>query len=276
MKNLIKEYVNLVLKEKSGEGGANYELQVFDAIKLAGASGKMKGVAGFDANLPDADITVNGQVYNVEVKMNGDAQMGGGSVGWKDGIFFPAGKDLDAMESIADALNASEDSSKVGNAIKRLCNFLSKKSGKKVTGFPMSGFLKSAWYEAVSEGLLVPINVKLNSDVSFISEHYRKKGTFYIQIGGQGLFHLGENPAGLPVPKLAGEVTLEIRAGKGGSGGKETSNAGLRVQPRLKISQNSPYSLDDPESIREMLNSSAPKKKEKSVKNKKVSDTRKR
>jgi len=253
MSILLKEYINLLLNEKSGEGGAEYELMVFNAIKSAGAQGKMKQTAGFDANLPDADITINGVVYNVEVKMDGNAQMGGGSIGWEDGSFFPAGKDLEAMQPIADALNASSDSPKVGSAIKELCNFLSKKSRKKIVGFPMSGFLKAAWYEAVDVGLLVPINVKLGSDVSFISEHYKKKGTSYIQIGGQGLFHLGENPAGLPVPKLTGQVVLEVRAGKGGSGGKETSNAGLRVQPRLKISKSSPYTLDDPASIREML-----------------------
>jgi hypothetical protein len=254
MRELLKEYIEIILAE-SGEGGAKYELQVFNSIKAAGASGIMKSTAGFDANLPDADITINGKVYNVEVKMNGNAQMGGGSVGWENGEFFAAGKDIEAMTPIAESLNGADNVEEINNAIKKLCSFLSRKSGKKITGFPMGGFLKSAWYEARDMGLLIPINVKLESDVGFIAKHYEHKGTQYIQIGGQGLFHLGKNPAKIPVPKLSGEVVLEVRAGKGGSGGKDTAGAGLRVQPRLKISGSSPYTLDDPKSIKLLLSS---------------------
>lgn len=256
MSNLLKEYVKSVLAEKSGEGGAEYESKVFNAIKQAGASGKMKHTAGFDANLPDADITINGVVYNVEVKMDGNAQMGGGSIGMKDGEFFAAGRDIDAMEPIAQSLNSSPDASDLIKAIEKFCAFLNRKGrgiGKPVDGFPMSGFSTQAWEDAVSAGLLVPINRKLESSVEFIAEHYASKGTSYIQIGGQGLFSLLNNPADLPVPKLSGKVVLEVRAARAGSGGRPTASAGIRVQPRLKIDSDSPYTLDEPESIKQLL-----------------------
>lgn len=253
MRELLKEYIKTMIIE-SGEGGAAYELQVFNAIKRGGAAGAMIAPAGFDANLPDADITINGNVYNVEVKMNGNAQMGGGSVGWKNGEFFAAGNDIDAMQPIAECLNNVDNIEEINIAIKKLCRFLSVKSTKKIIGFPMSGFLKSDWYEAKNAGLLIPINVKLESDIKFITKHYKHKGTQYIQIGGQGLFHLGKNPAGIPdLPKLSGDVILEVRAGKAGSGGLDTAGAGLRVQPRLKISGSSPYTLDTTNGVKELI-----------------------
>lgn len=257
MTDVIREYVAAVLLEKSGEGGAEYESVVFNAIRAAGASGAMTQTAGFDANLPDADITIGGVVYSVEVKMNGKAQMGGGSIGMKDGQFFAAGRDVDAMTPIADSLNSSEDSSELIAAIDDLCTFLNERTitGKTVTGFPMSGVSKVAWEEAVDAGLLVPINRRLESSVDFIAEHYAAKGTSYIQIGGQGLFYLMDNPANIPVPRLSGSVILEVRAARAGSGGKPTVGAGIRVQSRLKISGNSRYTLDDPQSIKQLLQS---------------------
>lgn len=256
MRELLKEYLRLVLLEKSGEGGAAYEQTVFNAIKSAGASGNMKHTAGFDANLPDADIKINGVVYNVEVKMNGNAQMGGGSIGMKNREFFAAGHDKEAMEPIVESMNSSQDADQLFDAIEMLTSYLNKntkKVGKPVDGFPMSGFSTEAWSEAVKKGLLVPVNRKLESSIDFIANHYAKKGTSYIQIGGLGLFYLDSNPANLPVPKLSGSVTLEVRAARAGSGGKPTTGAGLRVQPRLKITEKSPYTLDNPKSIKQLL-----------------------
>jgi hypothetical protein len=255
IRELLREYIETILTE-GGEGGAKYELQVFNAIKAAHASGNMTHTAGFDANLPDADITINGEVYNVEVKLNGGAQMGGGSIGWDSGEFFAAGHDIEAMQPIVDTLNSSDELKEINAAIQDFVGFLSKhrgRAGKVITGFPVSGASKDAWEAAVKKGLLIPINRKVDSSVDFIAQHYAKKGTNYIQIGGQGLFYLAKNPAKLPIPKLTGRVQLEIRASRAGSAGKPVVGAGLRVQPRLRITEQSPYTLDDPKSIREML-----------------------
>jgi hypothetical protein len=51
------------------------------------------------------------------------------------------------------------------------------------------------------------------------------------------------------VPRLEGKVQLEVRLAR--AGGKPT--AGLRVQARLLASNASPYTLDDPESVKTML-----------------------
>lgn len=254
---LLKEVVKLMVE---GSGGASYEESVLAAIASCGASGKIVTVTGSDATLPDADITINGKIYNVEVKMNGNAQMGGGSVGWNQSEgFFATGKDhvKEEVQPIADMMN-SEEGAPVVKAIKRFIKFLNANNegiGKKITGFPMSGFLVSAWDEAVAQGLLVPLNVKIEDDIEFVFRHYAKKNVHYIQIGGKGLFYMSSNPANLPVPQLSGRNILEFRASRSGSGGKPTGAGGaFRVQARLKIDNTSPYTLDDPDSIAELLN----------------------
>ena len=255
MKSLLNEYVNFLISEESGggAGGVAYEKVIFDAIRAANASGNQKTPAGNDKNLPDADITIGGKVYNVEVKMNGNAQMGGGSIGWLDNKFYPAGDSIDQMMPIANKLNASPESRTLNLAIEELCLFLSQKSNRVISGFPASGILKSAWEEATIEKLLVPVNVKIAANIEFIADHYAKKHTHYIQVGGHRLFYLKDNPANLPIPRLEGLVTLEIRAARAGSGGRPTVSAGIRVQSRLITHSISDYTLDDVESIKSLL-----------------------
>jgi len=105
-------------------------------------------------------------------------------------------------------------------------------------------------FEAAGKsGMLLAINRTFESDVRTIAQHYARKNTFYIQIGGAGLFRLGEaNPANLPVPVLTGKVQLEVRLAKAGK-----PTAGMRVQARLMTGAMSPFTLDDPESVRQML-----------------------
>ena len=96
-----------------------------------------------------------------------------------------------------------------------------------------------------------------------IAKAYNRKGVYYIQIGGLGLFYLGKNPLKLPVPKYDGEVNIEFRLGPSGSKNRKLSDgtlvkvvgAGYRCQGRLKTTKKSKYSLDNPESIKELFGS---------------------
>ena len=125
-----------------------------------------------------------------------------------------------------------------------------------VTSFP-SSCEKRVWDEARISGLLKPVNTKVRKDTSFLVEHYSAKGIDYIQIGGAGLFYLKENPANLPIPQLRGQIDIELRAGRSGSRanaqGVPYVGASLRAQGRLKFKGRSPYTLDDKQSIINML-----------------------
>ncbi len=88
----------------------------------------------------------------------------------------------------------------------------------------------------------------VKKNTKFIIDHYKDKGIHYMQIGGAGLFYLDQNPANLPVPKLDGEIEIELRAGRSGSSlnadGTRRVSGLLRAQARLKFKGWSPITLD--------------------------------
>jgi len=116
------------------------------------------------------------------------------------------------------------------------------------------------------------------SDTSFILQHYKSKEVEYIQIGGKGLYYLSSNPANLPIPQLGDTgLVIEMRPGKSGSKKRIDPETGEKVRVRtpsdtgegdfIKASApfrtsarldgaglaQSPYTLDDPESILAMM-----------------------
>lgn len=254
--DLLREYLRLIV-EDAASAACRYEGTVIKSLKSVGVAGYMKRAACSDATRPDADIKIDDEVYYVEVKASSLAQMGGGSIGYSvdDKRFFPVGKNRELSETLSDLLNDINDSS-LHKGLNSLLTFLSKKTRKKFDKVPVSGFNTDAWYTAVEHGMLLNINRTLEGNVSTIANHYAQKKTYYIQIAGAGLFKLSENnPAGLPVPTLNGKVKLELRLAKSGDMGRSStgSAAGLRVQARLYTKNKSPYTLDDPESIKKML-----------------------
>lgn len=252
--DLLREYVDAVLLE-SDSGACRYEAAVIRSLKLAKASGHIKRAACHDSSRPDADIRVNDEIFYVEIKSNGRAQMGGGSVGYstQDREFFATGVSREFSQMMADVLNDVNDSS-LHRGLATLLKSLSRSAGRKLVDIPVSGFDAAAWEEVRDFGVLQAINRTFESDVSVIADHYARKDTHYIQIGGAGFFSLGgSNPAGLPVPPLEGRVQLELRMAKSGDSGRASSKAGLRAQARLLTSNQSPYNLDDPDSVRALI-----------------------
>ena len=57
----------------------------------------------------------------------------------------------------------------------------------------------------------------LSVPLSSVFNYYAAKQTYYIQIGGYGMYYMAENPANLPIPKLNGATNLRIRLKRRGS-----------------------------------------------------------
>ena len=224
-----------------GKEGFEYENSVIESLKQAGLNGYITEGAGSSSTGADADIIINGKQYLIEVKKDLDAQMGGTSVKYKDGKFdiTSSAVDENTTELIIEALKPKQED------IKSFLNFLNQ------DGFPVN-CSKAQWTEAKECGLLKPLNVKIRKDVSFIADIYKSKNIYYIQIGSAGLFYLSENPAKLAIPKLEGEIDIELRAGRSGSKNGMVGGS-LRAQGRLKFKGKSPYTLDDPESIKKLI-----------------------
>ncbi len=222
--------------------GFLYEDTVIRSLKEAGIAGTVLEGAGASATGVDADFMVDGKRYLLEVKKDADAQMGGTSVRYIDGKFEVVSDTVDSgtTDLIIAALDTRRD------PIERL---LAAIGGDK---FPTTCD-KHTWTIAKERGLLKPINAKIRQTTDFIVDHYKKKGIDYIQIGGAGLFYLGQNPANLPIPKLEGEIDIELRAGRSGSSvnaaGVRRVSGLLRAQGRLKFKGSSPISLDSGETI---------------------------
>lgn len=257
---LLREYVQQVLIERGARDAAHcrYESLVVKTLRVAKAAGYIKRANCVDSNKPDADFVVNGENHYVEVKSDADARMGTASIGYSypDKAFFPTGRDFAFSSMVADVLNETGDTSLI-RGLHRLIRHLKQSAitpDKVVAGFPLSGFRAKDWQMAADFGLLAPINRTFNGDIRVIIDHYAAKDVHYIQIGGWGLFYLGNNPANLPVPQLSGKVRMRVAAMKSGDQpGRASSKAALRVYASIMPAAASPYTLDDLDSIREMM-----------------------
>lgn len=247
----------------NNENGFAYENQVIKCLQEAKISGNIAEAAGSSSVGVDADMLLGNALYNLEIKLNTNAQMGGTSVkfdlGTRDLTFCsPLKPELEQAVRIV----AEQHKDRLANLLYYLSGF----EAEEFDTFPLT-CNKETWESAKENKLLV--NSKIPFDAEFIWEHYAKKNTDYIQIGGSGLFYLKNNPANLPIPQLMGELIVEMRTGRSGSkshkSGKRRVGAGIRLQGRLKTKNVSPYSLDDPESIQKLLGFLATEKLENTV-----------
>jgi hypothetical protein len=248
-------------------GGLNYEKSVADTLKriLPNFKEHVKfvnmdcGTAGFCNVGVDLELDVDGNDFNIEIKQNTRAQMGGTSVRYN--------ADTDVAEIVNSASIDEEAKPLFIAAVKtkkediiRFVDFIRiqepvELNGKVKYKIPLSGITEDAWNASVKNGLLGKLSSEIKfKDTSIISSAYNKKGVYYIQIGGAGLFYLNKNPYNLPIPNFSGEIEMEIRLGRAG-GTFRKFNGGLikvvggsyRCQGRLKTKIKSDLSLDNDE-----------------------------
>jgi hypothetical protein len=245
-----------------------YEQKVLQSIVvaqqvLANVHLHAQNTAAFDAHKSDITLTVKDNIVNIEVKMNNKAQMGGTSISYsldnKDQNFSIVSKNNNIDSSVQDIIiQAIKEKEK--NII-NLLHYWKKQEPihyhDNVNGIACN-VTKTAWNNAKQESLLSPIKTTIDLDCSFIHEHYAKKNCHYIQIGKSGFFYMKENPLNLPIPKLEGNLTGEIRLTRNGSKmnkslNQKTATTAIRLQGRLNFNKISPYTLDNPSHIIELL-----------------------
>ena len=240
-------------REFRDQNFCRYERLVIRSLRRAGIIGNVRSANCNDSNAPDADMVIGDEIYYVEVKASDHARMGSASVGYSylEREFYSTGLNVELSELVVSLIETSSLSLK--KSLDRLVRAVAVGSPDRkrvLRGFPMSGFTAGAWASAREGGWLQPLNSQFEGSIDIIGSHYARKGVSYIQVGGRGLFYLSSNPANLPVPKLEGTVVLEVTVSKAGDiPGRETSRAAIRVHPRIEISGESPYTLDDPASI---------------------------
>jgi hypothetical protein len=248
-----------------GQKGLDYEVKIYNAIINSGLdffSPGDKPSAGFsNQGAGDIEAKLKDKDFNIEVKMSANDQMGGGSFiyDFQSKKFTPA-KPMDPsdqellLSAVKPKVQAIDDYIIAARKLEPV------QYHKNISGIPIK-VSKKGRDELKSKGLLKNINTKVVTDASFIAKHYNKKGVYYIQIGGAGLFYMGRNILSLPVPPLNGEIQVEIRLAYGGGKGSfpdgtETRTAGLRFQGRLIAKGKSPHTIDTVEGIQKLFSTS--------------------
>ena len=152
------------------------------------------------------------------------------------------------------------------------------KAGVKL--FDETGRVSTTTYNKLKKlGLQKDITQYLEMDADMIQEFYAKKKppVYYINIKGAGLFHLGNNPLGLPVPKLDTKVRVFLGVSSTSVAGtnKTQRNFGLRVKPDQLLNANlkSDYTIDSVKGIKKLMSTPEVQLlKEKQEANNKISD----
>lgn len=225
--------------------GFIYEKKILSIMKnnnLVSPKFLDQDTAGSDNTKPDMVLCIDGHNINIEVKKSIKSQAGGTSIRF-DGKDFSFVKPIVGIDEnkVFEVLNQKKED------YLRFMKYHNTKSIPFTT-------TKDLWNESVKEGLLKPTNCSIDCDISFIENHYNKKNTFYIQIGGKGLYYMTKDILGLGLPRLQGDMKLEIRPTRSGSklnkSGIRVSSSTLRVQARILNIAKSKYNLESIETIK--------------------------
>jgi hypothetical protein len=292
-----------------------YEQKVYGACAqtdILGPWSIAKAGASPDETGPDVQIQIPGlDPAFVEVKLNLKAGMGEGSANYspeqgKFSIVVPRDKppmEPEFAEFVLQELYGNEQNIKeFALAIRDWRRKASYKWDSTRGGDPsLFAFPFSTTYEAYANAVKAGLYRKASEWPKagggvmlpdfFIHKLYARKDTFYIQVGGKGLYYLAENPLNLPVPQFPSKAALIYRPKPSGSkklpptpeqaarGEKGDINYGwesqdprpegerddrnyspyggtFMIQSKLPTGgdlPNSPYTLDDPASIEALL-----------------------
>jgi len=161
--------------------------------------------AGPDPSRPDAVFLYNKVSHNLEVKLDLATDYGQGTLEYKNGWVL-GGANTPAAEEMRNILNA------VGTV-----QFTNTSWGYQ--GAPNKGTVDNndITEEMVREDYRRFKDKFLSVPLSSLFNYYAAKGTYYIQIGGYGMYYMAANPANLPVPRFNGAMRLRIRLKRGGS-----------------------------------------------------------
>ena len=230
-------------KLQAGTRGEAYERVILDILKKLNipnveiVSKETKGSS--PTGKGDVNIKISDSELNVEVKLNNKAQMGSTTINKTDGT-FSSYVESPIMQEIFNLLATKE-----------------KEFGNYKDAFDEIGIDTKTWpYKITKEqnniirnkGLQKALTVSVDTNQKIIEDLYNSKDVHYINIGGNGLFALGEDILNLGVPSLSSKVKLTARIVRGGDFNR------IRLFPTLvDFKQKSNYNLDNAESTKKLF-----------------------
>ncbi len=156
-----------------------------------------------EGGLPDVQIKIHGQLFNIEAKMT-NAQYSSVTLATSDGK-FGIKKDYTFNDAFMEGLAKPAQ-----EKINKFKAHLKKKYGVDwELGMPLLNEHYSDFKEIIGTTL-----ASMEIDLDVVSEIYNKKANYpvsTIQLMGRGLFHMGDGPNPLNLPKLKGKATVNLR-----------------------------------------------------------------
>lgn len=190
----------------AGKQGFIYEDKIHNKLKAAGIVPKGFTPARSSAVAPDAMFMYRGQSNKLEVKLDLRADYGQGTLDYIDGVWRLGGANT------VEALVLRELMVAVG-----IEQFANAEWGPK--GPPFKGRVTTEQFtnDMVTADYANFGNRYKVVPSSVLHNYYASKGTYYIQIGGYGLYHMRANPLQLPVPQFNPGLKIRLRTKRGGS-----------------------------------------------------------
>ena len=214
----LDNLINDMAQKFNVDRGIGYEKAIYKAANKAA-----KSIPGFEVvgqqtekgEGRDFDIRAKlwGFAFNVEAKL-------------EKAIYGSANGIYDFVKNTFNYSKQSEKMRKENKALADKLDRLLEKSKTKLDDFKR--FAEALGFDLKKSGVVMDRDtydnlIKITS-TTFGKENitgddlaaiYNAKGVYYIQIKGEGLYYLGENPLGLPIPKFEGtaELSMRIKAG---------------------------------------------------------------
>ena len=216
----------------AGQQGFAYESRVHNKLKSGGYVPAGFSPAGSNASAPDGMFIYGGTTHNLEVKLNLATDYGQGSLNYSQGVWSLGGANTAAADEMRRLLRS------VG-----VEPFVNRVWG--VQGAPNKGTVIPAEFTQamVTEDYRKFADKFIAIPSSALHSYYASKGTYYIQVGGYGLYYMAANPAGLDIPQFTPGLRVRIRTKRGGS----TPIYNYRFTTALQVTQRparSPVDID--------------------------------
>ena len=225
----------------SDNKGILYEKTINENLKKAKVQKKSFVAAGSDSNAPDAEITYNKIDYKIEVKLDLNVDFGQGSLDY----------DLKAKKWKLGGANTV-------SAI-QMREFLE--------GVGVPALVQKKWgAHGAPRKYTVPFSQYKQKDVDYdyakftdqfvdipkdsVAKYYNSKKTYYIQIGGYGLYHMGKDIAKIGTDEFDLQLKLRVRLKRGGSMPIYNYRFTTAIQAVKGSLQKSKVDLDDDEFLK--------------------------
>ena len=196
-----------------GQKGFIYEGVIHTKLKNKGLVPLGFKPAKSDANKPDGKFIYKGEIYNLEVKLDMQTDFGQGTLDYTSNGWVLGGVQEFKADGVTprDGYAAAEKMRQLLRSIGTE-EFANRKWGYKKAPNKINVPNDSNFTQAMKDedyknfpSRYKPIGKKS------IYDYYAVKNTYYIQIGGYGLYYMSANPANLPIPQFNVTARLRIR-----------------------------------------------------------------